>query len=321
MKLLLDTNIWSYVADTNTMPKLLVAARKTRTKFLIAPGSIDEARSMPIPALRIKLLELMTNKAWKRLMPEVFLECQEIKEALLAARPGWGNENPLVDNAYQRGRHYFLRSKGGFWDLAKVDAPLPVSDESLRADREHALARQEVRDIRDRYKERNQNGAFKRFEDVKLEVQNRIVGKREVQYWRVSSAYNLEQELQVFASPYREFLDCFIDIDAMFSDPDDFERVWYDEVQPEQLKRQWLRTAMEYQQRWQKPTDGSPGDSRLATHLIDADYFVTADKNFAKCLDKVHTEAPFGTGKPMMVSGGITGIEELLQFAERGPSK
>lgn len=321
MKILLDTNIWSYIADTNTIPKLLVAARKTRAEFLIAPGSIHEARSMPNPALRIKLLELMTNKTWKRLMPEVFLECQEIKEALLAARPGWENKKPLFDNAYQRGRHYFLRSKGGFWDLAKVDAPLPVTDESQRADREHELARQEVRDIRDRYKECNQNGAFKRFGDVKLEVQNRNVGKREVHYWRVSSAYNLEQELQVSASPYREFLDCFIDIDAMFSDRDDFERVWYGEVQPEQLKRQWLRTAMEYQQRWHKPTDGSPTDSMLAAHLIDADYFVTADKNFAKCIDKIHTEAPFGTAKPLKVSGGIVGIEELLQFAARGPSE
>lgn len=321
MNLLLDTNIWSYVADTNAMPRLLMATRKTRAKFLVAPGSVDEARAMPIQSLRIKLLETMTNKAWKRLMPEVFLECQEIKEALLAVRPKWENKKPPVDNAYQRGRHYFLRSKGGFWDLAKVDAPLPVTDESQRADRELELARIEVRDIRDRYKERNQNGAFQRFEDVRLAVLDPIVGKRDVHYWRVSSAYNLQKELQVFASPYREFLDCFIDIDAMLEDPDDFERVWHDEVRPEHLKRQWLRTAMEYQQRWHKPTDGSPGDSRLAMHLIDADYFVTSDKNFAKCLEKIHTEAPFKTAKPLKVSGGQAGIEELLSFAARGHSK
>lgn len=320
MRLLLDTNIWSYVADNNRVPDLLNAARKTRAKFLVAPGSVDEARLMPIPALRIRLLETMTNKAWKRLMPEVFFECAEIKEALLAARPQWENKKPPIDNAYLRFRFEFLRSKGGFWDLARIDAPLPETDESLRADHEHALAKQQVRDIRDRFKGRNQNAAIKTFGDVTLEVADQIAGKREVQYWRVASAYNLEQELQVFASPYRELLDCFIDIDAMFADMDDFDQVWYDEVQPNQLKRQWLRAAMEYQQRWHKPTDGSPADSRLTAHLLDADYFVTADKNFANCLEKIHAEAPFETAKPLKVSGGNAGVEELLEFAARGAS-
>jgi hypothetical protein len=74
---------------------------------------------------------------------------------------------------------------------------------------------------------------------------------------------------------------------------------------------------MECQQRWHKPTVGSPADSLLAVHMIDADYFVTADKNFAKCLEKIYQEAPFKTAQPLKVSAGKIGIAEMLQFLGR----
>ena len=74
---------------------------------------------------------------------------------------------------------------------------------------------------------------------------------------------------------------------------------------------------MNYLQRWHKPTDGSPADSQLASHLIDADYFVTADKNFARCIDKIRAEAPFTTAKPLKISARAAGIEELVAFAEQ----
>lgn len=314
MKFLLDTNIWSYVADFDSQSELLRLTRKGRTEFLIAPGSVTEARSLREPSVRKKLLSVMTNRSWKRLMPDTFLEAEELKVALLSTRPQWKNTK-ATDNAYVRARFYFRRSRGGFWDIARDESPLPVTDESLREARENELARQQVKEIRDHFKVENQRGAETNLQKVFLDLEIPILGRHHVEYWRRVTAYHFEEEMKVFASPYREFLDCFIDIEKMFSDMQDFKRVWYEEIEPSQLKRQWLRATMEYLQRWHKPTSGSPADSLLAVHMLDADYFVTADKNFAKCLEKIHQEAPFKTAMPLRVSGGEAGVSEMLKFS------
>ncbi|MFJ1258523.1 hypothetical protein [Cupriavidus sp. CuC1] len=138
-----------------------------------------------------------------------------------------------------------------------------------------------------------------------------------VDYWRLATAYHLTHELQVYVSPYSEWLDCELNIDAMTTDMGDFEQAWFRELQPDQVKRQWLRASMEYLQRWHKPTSGSPADSQLASHLVDADYFVTADKNFASCVEKIHKEAPFTTAEPLKLPAGREGVAEILAFESR----
>jgi hypothetical protein len=314
MKLLLDTNVWSYIADAQALQKLL-GARRRNMEFLVAPASVAEARGLSDAKLRKRLLAVMTHSAWKRLMAETYLESEEIKQALQAARPDWAIDGDQKD--FKRFRHYFLRSKGGFWDGARDDATLPVTDESLREHAENALARQEVRDIRDRFKYGAQTGATEHLQKNMVDVEPPLFEARSIEYWRLESAHVLRNELCVYASPYRECLDCFLNVEAMLKDTVGFNHVWFSEVRPEQLKRQWLRSSMNYLQRWHKPTDGSPADSQLASHLIDADYFVTADKNFAQCINKIHAEAPFATAKPLKISASTAGIEELVAFAEQ----
>lgn len=312
MKLLLDTNIWSYISKHDLQSELLRVMRKGHAQFMIAPYSVTEARDTRDANERKKLLTTMTNKSWKRLMPDTFLEAEEIKTALLSARPQWQNLTP-TDNAYIRSRFHFRRSRGGFWDMARDEVPLRITDESLREMLENELARQEVKAIRDHFKD-SQLGAETNLQRVTIDLEAPILGKNTVEYWRNATAYHFEEEMKVFTSPYREFLDCFINVEAMFADMQDFERVWYEEIEPSQLKRLWVRGSMEYLQRWHQPTNGSPADSLLSVHLLDADYFVTADKKFAKCLKKIHQEAPFETGKPLLVSGGKPGIAEMLEF-------
>ena len=249
------------------------------------------------------------------MMPDTFLEAEEIRYALLLARPEWENLTPN-DRDFIRGRFYFKRSQGGFWDDSRDERPLPVTDESLREKVENELAKQEVRAIRDQFKNGNQRDATTHLQKVTLDVEAPRAGMQTVDYWREATAFHLEKELQIYASPYREWLDCFLDVDAMFHNREDFEIVWFRELRADQVKRQWLRASMEYLQRWHKPTAGSPADSQLSVHLLDADYLVTADKNFARCVEKIHSEAPFKTAQPLKVSAGREGVIEMIEFAE-----
>ena len=241
MKLLLDTNVWSYIAEAQATPELL-RARRRNMEFFVAPASVAEARRLTDAKLRKRLLAVMTHSAWKRLMAETYLESEEIKQALQAARPDWAINGDQRD--FKRGRHYFRRSKGGFWDLARDDATLPVTDESLREHSENALARQEVRSFRDRFKNGPQTGATVHLQKNIVEVTSLLFQARSVEYWRLESADVLRNELRVYTSPYSEFLDCFLNVKAMLMDPDGFNHVWFNEVRPEQLKRQWLRSSM-----------------------------------------------------------------------------
>ena len=256
----------------------------------------------------------MTHERWTRLMPDAYLEAQEIKAALLSLRPQWAAaEKEFKD--FNKVRYDWLRRKGGFWERARKDVQFPMTDESLRGKVENKLAQQEVRDIRDMFKGRNQSGALTHLQSVTIEPNGSIAKMTTVDYWRLTSSYILLKELQIYASPYREWLDCEVDIHALTADMEDFENMWFRELQPEQVKRQWLRGSMEFLQRWHKPSDGSPVDSQLTSHLIDVDYFVTADKNFARCVERIHAEAPFVTAKPLKISGGREGINELVAFS------
>lgn len=150
---------------------MLLGARRRNMEFLVAQASVSEARGLSDVKLRRRLLAVMTLSEWKRLMAKTFLESEEIMQALQAARPDWAIEGDQKD--FKRFRRYFLRSKGGFWDAARDDAKLPVTDESLREHSENALARQEVRNIRDRFKNGAQTGAT-----VHLALSNLWIARR-----------------------------------------------------------------------------------------------------------------------------------------------
>lgn len=314
--LLLDTNVWSYIGDEGMLPQMLKVCRSGRIAFMVAPASVSEARKLDNVSIRRRILEAMTHDRWTRLMPEAYLEAQEIKSLLLKMRPQWAVEVKNFSD-FNKCRYDWLRRTGGFWERARNDINPPTTDESIRAAAENKLAQEQTRAIRNKFKVGSQTGALTHLQKAVIELDDPIAEMTTVDYWRLPSFYSLVSELQIFASPYREWLDCEIDVNAMFSDFLDLERVWFKEIKPEHVKRQWLRSSMEFLQRWHRPTDGSPVDSQLTSHLVDADYFVTADNNFAKCVERIRLEAPFQTAKMLKIPAGNAGVAELIKFTEQ----
>jgi hypothetical protein len=121
-------------------------------------------------------------------------------------------------------------------------------------------------------------------------------------------------ELQVYASPYREWLDSEVDVFTMLYEEASMNRLWLHELDPSNVPRQWLRGAFEFLQAWSQVTDGTPGDSALAGYLVDADYALSADRNFVRFAERCHSEAPFPTARSQVISGGATGVQDLISF-------
>jgi hypothetical protein len=109
-----------------------------------------------------------------------------------------------------------------------------------------------------------------------------------------------------------------VDVLQALTDTGSLNRLWLYELQANNVPRQWLRGAFDFLQMWRSITPGSPVDSQLSTHLVDADWVISADKNFVTMADRCHKEAPFKTARARLVKGNQDGVCELLEWIGSG---
>jgi predicted nucleic acid-binding protein len=69
-RILLDTNVWNYLADHADAATLAAAARKGSASIVVAPAVVYESLVVNDPATRLARSQLLTDKRWLRLMPE-----------------------------------------------------------------------------------------------------------------------------------------------------------------------------------------------------------------------------------------------------------
>ena len=82
-RVLLDTNIWRYVADAKSAGMLISIARSGKYHIQIAPAVLYETLRIRDHALRATIVKAMTNERLSRLMTEAYSESMEI----LSVRP------------------------------------------------------------------------------------------------------------------------------------------------------------------------------------------------------------------------------------------
>lgn len=315
MRVLIDTNLWSEVANQRAGDELAYAARAGKKQLLVAPTVIEELRGRPLPEARKASLQVATRCEWKRLMPDAYNESQELKAEILRLRPQWVRQSPSLKEVH-RLRYDWVKRKGGYWDRARQDISEPDTNESLRGESELRLAREQSRSIRQRVHKSGAQGGNTPLQDVAYiptEGTRGWTGKP-VEYWRMPSLAIARAELQIYASPYREWLDSEVDVLTMLYEEASMNRLWLHELDPSRVPRQWLRGAFEFLQAWSKVTDGNPADSAFAGYLVDADFVLSADQNFVRFAKRCHSEAPFLTARAQVTSSGATGVQDLIAF-------
>lgn len=313
MKVMLDSNVWRYIADRNAYDSLAQCVSNNDVEIVVAPALVFEVRGLLDEPVRKGILRLLSLPDWTRLMPEVFLEAEEIKAAIRRFRPEWLIANPDMTEV-ERLKLDWSRSTGGFWSRAEADVAPPVTDESVRGDEEHRLARLESREIRERVLSRSETLPNINLRDVGGQPPVETPGWRgaPVAYWRVPSLYHIQAELSIYTSPYREWIDSEVDVTAILRMPDKLTELWYYQISATDMPRQWLRGAFEFLQAYHKVTPGNPIDSQLSSHLVDVDAIISADRNFLRFAELCERDAPFAVAKSYRVSGGVAGVDELL---------
>ena len=79
MKIFLDTNIWRYIADTGAFNTLVETASSNGIELVVAPALVHEVRQLRDDTLRKKILSIIASPRLVRLMPEIYLEAEDIK--------------------------------------------------------------------------------------------------------------------------------------------------------------------------------------------------------------------------------------------------
>ena len=151
MRFFLDTNIWSYIANEDAGSELAMRARAAGVEIVVSSAVVDEVQQLPVPDARRKVIRLLTENDWKRLMPEVFSECAEVKAEIIRLRPEWVIAKPNM-REFNRVRYDWVRRTGGFWDRARREIDSPPTNESVRREQEENLAVEQSFAIRERLK-------------------------------------------------------------------------------------------------------------------------------------------------------------------------
>jgi hypothetical protein len=315
MKVLLDTNVWRYVFDSGRGPSLYSESKRSGFQVTICPAVVLETLRIGDNSLRKKLIEFQTRRCWMRLMPDAFLECEEIKAEIRNKHPEWVLKTPN-DNVYRKLKRSWTKSGSSWWEQVRNNLDSTAGKLRSRDDPILNVVRQQHREWRNSGIEGKKSIAGNWLPSVKgsIDVSGETI---ETDGWRVYASTIWANMLHGHVTA-REWFGCHIDIDRMiYANFDNFTNFWLHEVAAEDVPRAWLRAAIFAMQGDRKVTDGNPLDQTIGVHLVDVDLVVSADRNFVSMIKRCHDEAPFKTADAFLISGGEIGIDELFElFAE-----
>jgi hypothetical protein len=309
---ILDSNVWRYIVDAGSQGELLRVAKNSPYSIQIAPAVIYEALRLRDIPLRDRIVALMTNRRFVRLMPEAYSESMEVLGEIRRLKPGWLRKFP--DNEFfMRSRNDWTRKMGGFWVRC---AESPDLESQRLQTMEGPLLSQAHEQFRGARKE-TMESSWKHnppMDKTLAGFSHPIPGwsGEMVEAWRWESLAGLTYGLSQRGSPYRDWIAPFVEVDDGLLHRPDWVEFWLHLVSERALPRQWIRWGHYFAQRFRKVTSGSGGDNQLFTYLVETDLVITADKAFLDILEECRPYAPcsFPLGRP--VPAGLPGVSAVL---------
>lgn len=117
-RVLIDTNVWRYIVDSDAVERLRGAARSREVRIVAAPAVLQECLRTSDEALRRRLVKAVTRATWTRLVPAVFSQCQDVVQELRRIRPDWIRATPHLGSFMAARADWGSR---GAWRRAQVD--------------------------------------------------------------------------------------------------------------------------------------------------------------------------------------------------------
>ncbi|WP_155769400.1 hypothetical protein [Mycobacterium asiaticum] len=302
---MLDTNLWSRIGEEGTATTFVAALRDMGYAFVLPPSMLLEVMQTPNADTRRQIVAAMSSAQGLRLRTEVDLCTNEFRTALQRKRPAWLRSIP--DAAAVSGwRTHWTKQ---VWRDARNDS------EKFHQD---VVRRPSLAAVDDWYETQLKNkqrmredGFSSDFIDLELrctpDEANTVMpgwdgsstaGWRVLigeYYWYVLSQRHSSNETQ------RQWFAAYLDIDRIVSDADEFAQFFLAELEPHDIRREWLRYAVGHTQLERKVKKSNALDAQHSMYLVDADLFLSGDQAFVAVLRDVRRQAPFRIADPRRV--------------------
>lgn len=315
MQVLLDSNVWRYLVDSGSQDRLYRIARQSSVKVMVCPSVVIETLRLSDSALRKKIIEIQTRDCWHRLMPDAYLQCEDVKREIRRTHSEWESDSKNV-SLYRKLRFDWVRSNGGFWSEVRNNTDSVAAQYHSKDTRALEEVREQSRDARSSILTgKRKMMVTKSLRDLTGSWTTSSGDNVVVDFWRVYALTVWDNMLSRTDSTFRQWMGCDLDLDLLlYYHTADFIKFWEYEVRTEAVPREWLRAAFFVLQSERKVTDGNPMDASIGVHLVDVDFVVSADRNFVSIVNQCRQDAPFRTANPFLISAGKTGIDQLFQI-------
>ena len=326
MRVILDTNLWSYVAERGDTDALEAFEVEHELKIVIPPSILLEALRTPVDDVLELVAAAMTRRGKDRVhpLPEARLEADEVVSEVRRLRPSW--LRPFGNSAGLNRLETFWTRR--LWQAAARD-PHRVAA-ALSAEVE-SVARK-VLDV-----QRENRNAFlnDRFELGDGLPWTYLSGQPDaltqgwdgppLESWRVDSAiiwwHALVTQPQAARrsggdTSYADWAGAWLNLDLVRRDRGSFNRFWYAEAAANAMPRIWMRAVVPWVQTEMKIAIGNPRDAQHAAYLLDADLFITADAAFRRVIERVRPWCPFAFAETEVVSATGSTVEAIHRAIE-----
>ncbi|RYE41364.1 MAG: hypothetical protein EOP24_37260 [Hyphomicrobiales bacterium] len=324
-RILLDTNLWSYLGDEDGGPGLTTALRDRGCEIVLAPSVLLEVLRSPHAESRRRIVETMIASKGKRLASEAELCAAQFVAVVKKLRPEW--IRAMADTAKVDTYHKYWTKR--VWRVASRDpdhlhkqiAGLDSTESHLltvqRQNRESVLNEKFNFEIDDLWAEPS-------IDWQKHDSESYMEGwdGSRVPAWRIELCDYYWQFMTTRGSigqTERDWVGAYVDLRRATSDRANFTKMWIDEIDAAEVPRDWIRWAVRWVQSTMKITDGNPRDEQHSAYLVDADLCLSADRRFVGALQAIRRRAPveFADLRLVKVDRSVSIVENIVAALDR----
>lgn len=312
MRVLLDTNIWSRLADQRQQDSFVQLVRSMDLTVVVPPATLLEILRTPRRAARRARVRLVCRMAWQRLKTEAESEADELVQEIGRLHPEWLLAQPDLRKITDLERFWL----NDIWEAARRENPRILE----KAHTEGAAERTAVLDLqRQQQAEWREEGVLRPLERLQHSIRSlRAVPQPDPVHIR--RAENIGWEAGTAIEPWRykvqvaywyalavaprraqrtgedttdaDWVGSYVDLDAIRRNEREFGRMLLYETVDAQMPRAWLRWAVDFAQHSVRIGEGNPVDGQLAPYLVEADLFATNDRRLARIVEAVRLSSP-----------------------------
>lgn len=317
---LFDTNVWRHLASDENAVRAKRVLRELRLQGTISPAVVDELVRTPDSETLRRLMTVACRRWWTRLPPMGSLDAEQLIEAIRRHRPGWLRGQPDVRTWSRERGAYLTNDDTSFWKLVEKKPEQYAG--SLGLHREISAAQEKnTRQARKGLPPFQQTRPAEALaQTLTLSLPGTELHRRPIESWRYQAGISVMGRLDPSqAGPmFRRWVSCFVDLDRVTKI--DWWRFWAEDVEPGDVSREWIRSAVFHLQATRRVGSGVAGDLGLVGHLLDVQVFATCDRPLSEILARLRPETPFPFADVVYATNLSGLLEHLHSRYERSSS-